>query len=309
MSRDNIQECIKILQQDTDEKTRFKAVETLWEMGEAAAPALTILLEVVRNDPNNDIRSWAEGAVTRIGRKAIPAVQAFLNDTDDKIRSKGAYLLGEIANDYSNTIPEIVPILLKVLREDPHYLVRYYTCEAIGRILDGEEDIGGAVRVLGHTIGTDEHKSVRESAAKSLGKMKAKKKIMELLRVLEEAKYYDSLKLAIDLLGNMGSSARQAVPILIQILQEEKSDSVRASAATALSDIGGTEAVQALIYAVENDSDYLVRMNAIDAFFMSMGLSLEEKKMAIPVLERVSKNDEDENIRELAQMALENMNW
>jgi HEAT repeat protein len=82
---------------------------------------------------------------------------------------------------------------------------------------------------------------------------------MELLKSAEPKER----RAAADTLGEMGTAAKAAIPVLIAVLEEDPEAGVRETAAAALVDVGPTsdEAVAALVRAL-TDTDHFVRCKA-----------------------------------------------
>ncbi len=101
---------------------------------------------------------------------------------------------------------------------------------------------------------------------------------------------------AIEVLGEIGMKAKEAVPVLITALKDQDAD-VRGSAAYALGEIG-KEAVPTLIAALE-DQEVFARSSAAYA----LGKIGKEAKEAVPALIKALE-DQDANVRSSAVRAL-----
>lgn len=85
------------LLKDSREDVRFQAVRTLGGIGPAASAAVPDLVAMLRDDELTFPSSTAE-ALAAIGRDAVPALRAALDDDDDGLRYWAVYALGRMAD-------------------------------------------------------------------------------------------------------------------------------------------------------------------------------------------------------------------
>ena len=101
-------------------------------------------------------------------------------------------------------------------------------------------------------------------------------------------------------LGQIGASTRDAVPALIQTLQDQKIEGfVRSNAAITLGQIGTEDGVYVLIQALKNDQDTEVRKAAAGA----LGAIGDKAVDAVPVLIQ-ALNDQNRRVRGIVAYAL-----
>ncbi len=235
-----------------------------------------------------------------------------------------AKLFCEYPGDRVSTVDEIgdmgrdaivvVPYLIKVLKTDKNVLVRSRVIKALGKI--GGRSAVEAVR----NVVCDEERIIRENAAEVLGILKDSGSVKSLINILREEASLKVCKKAVWSLGEIKDST--AVKQLCEVLVEWKSNEkptkknkiisnskrnnnsrvdddikkqIRLEAVVALGKIGDLNAMDSLIYALE-DSYYRVRSESADAlvkmgnpvvgpcikfYDKNKGLVLQEKIMNI----------------------------
>lgn len=107
-------------------------------------------------DPDKAARAEAMKGLVAIGKAAVPACIALLNDDDWRVRYRAAEVLGLIGDDAAYT-----PLIAAL--DDGKDHVRYMATKGLGLLGDP-----GAVMHLG-AMQRDENEFVRLSAARSLG--------------------------------------------------------------------------------------------------------------------------------------------
>ncbi|MBI3912217.1 MAG: HEAT repeat domain-containing protein, partial [Armatimonadetes bacterium] len=78
---------------DSEEDERLQAAAALVKIGKPAVPALCAALQ----DRDEDVRREAAAALVKIGKPAVPALCVALKDESRDVRQKAAAALGEIA--------------------------------------------------------------------------------------------------------------------------------------------------------------------------------------------------------------------
>ncbi len=81
-----------------------------------------------------------------------------------------------------------------------------------------------------------------------------------------------------------------ALEILIQALQDDPIDRVRASAAIALGNAGNTNAIEMLEYSMQNDPSLLVQLACAQALFQLGNISLTPQTQAVTSVSALSTN-------------------
>jgi len=184
---------------DSEAAVRFQCAYALSQMGELAAPAVSSLAEMFRNDTVILNRREAAKAIAAIGPKAANAAETLVSglaDPQPGIRQAAALALAQVKGD-----PErVLPALLKAAR-DSDVSVR---CLAI------------------HAIG-------------AFGKS-AVKTIPDLIDILRRDEVADVRLAAIEELANFGPEARAALDVL-KVASKDGRAAIREAAQAALKKI------------------------------------------------------------------------
>ncbi len=211
-----------------------------WALGRiGAARVVPDLIQILKNkEEDNNVRDSAASALGKIGEPVEDIVLTFqqvLDDGGEHIRIRRSVIYG-LANLSEST--EAVSMLIKALNNDEEVLVRSNAATALGKIGDAH-----AVPALIEALG-DEEASVRVNAAAALVKIDNSKKdmvipvLVEVLmsgRTAAGGEYGCPSAEAASILGRMGESAKEAVPALVEVLNDVSSRAdVRGNAAQAL---------------------------------------------------------------------------
>jgi HEAT repeat protein len=186
-----------------------------------------------------EVRASAVQALGTLNRRAreilIPIrtalKRAALWDEDEKVRALAVEALTQ-AGDWSR--PEIAELVQAL--NDPDAATRFSAAQALG---EGGDESQSAVGLLLQKALRDPDGGVRLEAAMALYKIDrhAEKILPMLIKALQDA---DEVRrwIAADCLGEIGPAAREAVPALHALLQQQfKSPLIRASVALALEKI------------------------------------------------------------------------
>jgi HEAT repeat protein len=215
--------------------------------GDKAAPAVAALSRCV-SEMYPDLKEYAIRALADIGpsaKSAVPALKNALHDEEKGARVNVAKALWCILQQPD----EVIPIFAAVL-ENGDSGERYEAAEQL-------KEMGSlaalAVPALIKAL-TDEEWTTRSNAAEALGEIgsKATTAVPALIRSLQHDDNFLVQANAAQALGKIGDP--KAIPILIAALKNED-DSVRFNAITAIETFGpkAKEAVPALIQTVQND--------------------------------------------------------
>jgi HEAT repeat protein len=275
-----------------DAKVRIAAAQALAEIGPAASPAVTLLLNQALYDPVEyasteaaralrtidlvgarqamvaSLQALADGDVqTRrkacavlgglgpVAKPAVPDLIAVLTDGDDSTRMHAVGALGEIG------IPAtlVIPALAKAL-QDPAQAVRH---RALSQFAFSITPTDAVVPYLKQLV-EDKNRSIATLANAALNSphRQAKDRTAVYVTMLQTGSANDY---ALRQLAQFGPEAAGTVPAVIPVLKHER-PLYRYLAAEVLGAIGpgATEAVPALI-AVLQDQDPVVRDSAADA--------------------------------------------
>ncbi len=267
---------------------RGEAAFALWSIARRPE-AISVLAEALA-DPNEFAGGTAASHLGAIGPEAKPAVPALIRALDDKrfvVRGSAANALGKIGAGAKDAIPALlhapgprtaifaipaaavgpdaVPALIAGLN-DPGDGPRWTAAEALGRIgPEARAAVSGLTRMSTSARATD-----RVVAATALWRISRDGRVIPVL--VEAARPAEGRGLgdryaALDVLGEIGPAAGEAVPALIDQLAAE-SETNAYKVAEALGRIGPTAGA------------------------------------AIAPLERISAHSEDESLRTAADLAL-----
>ena len=269
-AKDAIPALVLVLKTDKDSGVHFSAASALGSIEPEARIAVPNLLLSFKDESIEP--SERGSSLKSIGKDAVPALIAALQDPDPIIRRGATSALKGIGKDAKDAIQALV----LVLKTDKDASVRSSAASALGRI---EKDAKEAVPALVLVLKTDKDSSVRSSAAYALGSIgpEARNAVPDLVAVLKD-KDKPVILIAITALGGIG---KEAVPALVAALQDSDS-TIRYEAANALRLVGkdAKEAVPALVLALKTDKDASVRSSAASA----LGSIGPEARNAVPDL-------------------------
>jgi len=297
---------------DSDDRVRATCATTLAGLGKKGVEALKTALA----EGDGDVRVAvirAIGALEKPGPKLITAIAKRVRaDTDADVRVAAIVVLtGAIGVN-------ALDVLAERLREDESFLVREAAATAIGDV-----NPKGIAELLVPALG-DEYSEVREAALTGLAASGWEP---------QDGVTRATLALAAQDFATLATIGADAAPLIVQMLTEKSSAPdaqkkraeavrclgkiggpvaegavlegfedpsarVRAAAADASAWLGLKAAADALIAALEGDSDYRARARAASAIGV---LGLVE---AAPVLSLAASQDDDPTVRSAAAIAL-----
>lgn len=133
-----------------------------------------------------------------------------LKDEDADARRAAAKALAEAGGDAKTAVPALVAAL-----KDPDKFVRRFSAMALGEIgAEPKDALPGLKAAL-----NDPKKEVQEAAAGAIGKMGPDGVGALSAAVKDTAREPSVRRKAIEVLGQMGSSAKPAIPVLIEALK------------------------------------------------------------------------------------------
>ncbi len=148
------------------------------------------------SDPDKAVRAEATCGLAAIGRPAIPACIALLQNNDWKVRYRAAEALGLIGDG------EAYAPLVTAL-DDAKDHVRYMAAKGLGLL--GDPRAVARLRAMQH----DENEFVRRSAARSLGRIGGEEAV-PALRAALEGEATDGVRAAIlEALRDIGNDGRE----------------------------------------------------------------------------------------------------
>ena len=271
---------------DPNGQVRAAALEAIGGIGPANADAAEALAR--RMDPFSTDASVVVAALERIGPAGIPHMRPLLKGGGVETRCQAALALGCMG-------PQAAALLAEALR-DPTDEVKIAAAGALGRL---GPPAGGAVAEL-IALTADTNGTLRHEAARAVVRVGAPA-VGPLTAALAARKGYSRWHV-ISALGEIGPSARAALPALAALLDANDDGVVRGRAATAMGRIGPPErVVPALIKAV-GDGDSYVRWRAAEALG-KLGPAAAGAKDALAR----AAGDEDKDVRSAAAAAMKNV--
>jgi HEAT repeat protein len=265
----NVAKLIERLIKDEEAKNRRSAAVELAKLGPDAKRAVAPLINALK-DMDFGVRDAAEFALRKIGEASVEPLVAALKDKDEFVRLRIVNILGAIGTDAKGALPA-----LEAATRDESEFVSNAAKEAVYRVqLDAktlqnllrdkdEEKRQYAVKVLAmlsteqakpalielcKVARTDKSKSIRQEAAKTLGKIGKDTKeltvadrsgiVTTLVGALKDAD--DAVRLnAVTSLGNMGRDATPALASLQQAYRASKNDEFKLAVEKAVEAIQG----------------------------------------------------------------------
>jgi len=205
-------DALKNAKQKDNVELRIQAVMALADFGVKAEPALSDLLDALQTK-NEDLRLNAAITLAKIGTPAIKPVAKLLDAEDGDTKFYAIWTIGWIGADAKETLPTMIK-----LTNDKNDSVRRKAIYALGQ-LAGDPD-----KTISVLIGAfkDENDDVRQAAGESLSKF-GKAAVPPLLDLLKQDNPNARLRAATSL-GDIGSDAKDAAPLLKDLFLAQKSD-------------------------------------------------------------------------------------
>jgi HEAT repeat protein/energy-coupling factor transporter ATP-binding protein EcfA2 len=263
--------------------------------------AVTEIIKIIENCPDEDIRKQAAYSLREIGQgnpQAIAALVKVIENTEDESTRRGAaYSVGEI--DPGN--PQAIAALVKVIETTENKDIRREAAESLGEIDPGNPQ---AIAALVKFIENPRDEDIRWLAAYSLEKIGQgnPQAIAGLVKVLESTEDEYTRLQAVDSLGEIGQGDPQAIAALVKFIESTENESTRWLAVRNLEEIdpGNPQAIAALVKVIESTEDEYTRGLAANSLW-EIG---QDNPQAIAALVKVIESTEDEYTRGLAANSL-----
>ncbi|MCC6420184.1 MAG: HEAT repeat domain-containing protein [Gemmataceae bacterium] len=245
---------------DRDDRRRRTAAYALALLGPKAVEAVPALTKALGDD-ESDVRAWAVRALGKIGegaKSALPKLRAALQDRDALVRLNAALAVSQVGggaeglsvltkalksdsayqreqacvalSEFGAKAASAVPILIVTL-EDKEPKVRAFAAAALGKLPANK---AGAARL--EKLLADPDEGVRLNAARALWRQadpQQREKLLDLMAAGLGNERPSIRKQAAVVIGDLGESAKAAVPGLLGVLRDPDF-SVRRAAAAAL---------------------------------------------------------------------------
>ena len=181
--------------------------------------------------------------------RAVPVIIDTLTENKMTMRYNAARALGNIGDKRA------VPALVKLL-DDKEWQVRFYAVEALGKIGDSS-----AANPIADIMIKDSNNEVRLAAIKSLDQVDGKNKYKSVMEAFSD-KDPNIRSYAVELSAKWRTE--EALPLIISMLRDDRSNVVRSSCANALGRYKNFTSAPALIQAL-SDNYKDVRIYALES--------------------------------------------
>jgi HEAT repeat protein len=237
----------------------------------------------------------AFAALHKYGDELIEALIDALHDPDNDVRMLVLSLFWELGDKAEPALPALIKVL-----EDSDRVARILAADLVGRF---GEKAKAAVPILETWIGSKD----QSSHVKALGNimMIDPSRVDDLLPLLIDTLQSDDGRIqceAVWMAGSLGELAQAAIPVLKRLLHHHSTVSM--SASDAIHEITGdpTDAIMVGLKLLDHQ-EWLQRYVGAE-HLQSLG---PKASSAIPRLRCVATDDEDDGVRNAAQMALHNI--
>ncbi|MEW5853973.1 MAG: HEAT repeat domain-containing protein [Myxococcota bacterium] len=193
---------------------------------------------VLAQDDAQDEVTPASGVVDQ--ERAVEMLMERLATSESyKVRAQAAVLLGRMGG------PQAVQPLIRAMEYDEHFVVRAAAAASLGALGDDR-----AIEPLFAAL-LESEPMVRDSAAKGVGRLDARRNFDTLVRYSREGSP-DQRRVAVTRLGDLARTGDQAaIDVLVRALGDEAN--IRDASAQALADLPTDKAVPILIGALKHD--------------------------------------------------------
>jgi HEAT repeat protein len=257
------------------------------------------LIEVIRKDPEPEVRFYAISSLNPLAYEARAAVPALIDrlkkDTDAQVKSSAAWsltIIGLHRDNKTNTIlsnkvevDTIVSALIEAIKSNKKDAkVRASAINALR-----SQNLETIVPVLLDSLANDSDAEVRASAASILGEYKTNTTILALINALKNDTDSQVRNSAIYSLDGV-SNQQEVAPTLIELISGDKDSSVRTNAVRILGNIklkSPEIAISTLIKVIESDSPADVRSGAISTLAK---IALDDKSVVSTLIKTLNED-------------------
>lgn len=200
-----------------------------------------LLIKLLKNDSDSDLRRTIAQRFSYVKRLDVmeSLCDALLNDNDSWVRHDAARALGTL--DFIEAIPSLV----KAMQKNDQKQVRDEVAYSLGQI--GDES---AIPFLAEIVKSDD--KIFNTATLSISKINGERGISTLIKLLS-IDNSDKIWHVIYGLELLGNKAKEAIPHLIEIANNNTDKRICGKAIYALGMIGGTD----VIYYLQNSLDII----------------------------------------------------
>jgi HEAT repeat protein len=273
---------------DDNVKVRVAAVDAVRSIGPEVNTKTTIpaLIDVLKNDKNEEVRRLAAKALGREGlepKTVVPALTDALKDGDAGVRKYAVFGLKIHGKDAKSAVPAVID----VLKNDKNEEVRCIAADTLGKV---GADAEATVSALAAAVKAGGEAGIHAAKALTVIGPDAKAAIPELTAALQDK---TMRPFAAQTLARFKGDG---LAVLVKAL-DDKDDDLRVEVVVALR-LAGKDGVPGLQTGLK-DKFVEVRLNAAD----SLGRLGAEAKDAVPALIKALK-DEIPDVRAEAATAL-----
>jgi HEAT repeat protein len=191
---------------------RWMTVDALGEIGPAASAAVPLLIDALKEEGLRDRAAQALGRIGPGARAAVPALTAVLGKFGDGIDKAAAEALGKIGPAASLSVEKLAFILKPDSRDEGILLATVAASEALWRV---DRQAAQAVPALARVLSVKKVGSYYGGFASKYGAAKVRRRATEVL-------------------GEIGTPAKGAVPQLTELARTDEFLTVREAARAAL---------------------------------------------------------------------------
>jgi HEAT repeat protein len=197
---------------------------------DATTRKVNALLTTLAESPSKKERNDAAESLLRLGKPAVPALMAALNDRKATIRYHAVAILGGLRSDAAAAVPRL---MRAVGSEKEDAGVRQRALYSLGEIGANEKE---CVPFLLTTF-QGGNRDLMELAGEAIGKFgpKAKAAVPGLVKMVEGRT--GKLDVVVSLLGKIGPDAKAAVPALKELAKDAKYKEIQPDVEAALGQI------------------------------------------------------------------------
>jgi HEAT repeat protein len=225
---------------------------------DADAEAVTLIMDVAKNDSDQGIRSEAMRWLPRVaGDNAVPQLEELLRtSTDEQTQRSAIYALASIDSDRARKAVRTI-----IERNDAPERVRYEAINSLSRERDGRTASADDVNYLRSLYTKLESPKLREAVLASLSRIETPENAQFLLGVARNVNEVTSLRAsALQRIGRMQSVSANDIAKLYDVADAR---SLREQILNALSQRKEPEAIDKMIEVARKDTDPEIRRRAV----------------------------------------------
>jgi hypothetical protein len=293
------------LEKDAEPVVRQEVAAAIGRMGEDGREAIPSLAYSLRNDKDDKTREQAGRALLQMvpfAKRALQQLVEALQDSYAPTRAAAAEAIKSLGEQSKSAVPQMMDFLKGGKDKKADIAARMNIALAFGRV--GGDGAKGTDVLCAVLVDTTEDDSVREAAADSLGRLglDAAGSAKPLADTLKNTKNPTALRLAaVKALAKVEGETKDVWPALKVALDGGDATlrllAVRAATAYAKEQ---PEVVREFVKIARSTANVELRLAAIQ----ELGVAGATAKSAAPDLQYLIDNDERENIRQEAAVAL-----